>query len=471
MGSGDERVEADLPIGFRVGDYVVRESVASGGFGSVYRVEHVTNGTHAALKVLHAELGETPEAVQRFELEVGLVRDKLRHPNVVEILGSGRLEDGRPYFVMELLIGVDLETHVRSRRRLPPTDMLAILEALCSALTLAHEQNIIHRDLKASNVFLSAHEGKRRVVLLDFGVAKIIGDDGPGLTAAGHVVGTPSCMAPEQVLGRPTDARTDVYALGVLSYYMLTGELPFHDPNAQTVQYMHLSVLAPKPSAVAPVGAMFDDVILRALSKKPMERPSSAAEFLAEFRAAVTGTEAPTSQQYDRRMLALYIQVGAAPEALEDGDDDLYTDMAECLPFAQKILVQKGFILAVLMGSSRLFLKELPTEGGREVPARREAVRTALALERQLGHRATFDERVDISLCLHVGTVQVAGGKVVDGELLQVSAWTPKKEWKGVVGTPQVFADLPLVTQAVSGLPEYLRVVEGTGPGPGPGPS
>ena len=138
MASEAEAADSDLPVGYRVGDYEVKDSVAEGGFGCVYRVEHIETGKHAALKVLHAELASTTEAVLRFEREVEVVR-RLHHPNVVEIYASGRLSDGRPYFVMELLIGVDLDTHIRSRGRLPPTDMLAILEALCSALALAHE--------------------------------------------------------------------------------------------------------------------------------------------------------------------------------------------------------------------------------------------------------------------------------------------------------------------------------------------
>jgi serine/threonine protein kinase len=458
-----ERADSALPIGFRVGDYVVKESVAAGGFGSVYRVEHATQGTPAALKVLHAELASTSEAVARFEREVEVVR-RLHHPNVVEIFDSGRLEDGRPYFVMELLIGVDLDTHVRAKRRLSPPEMLAILDPLCAALKAAHERGIIHRDLKASNVFLSAHDGKRRVVLLDFGVAKLLDEQGPGLTAPSHVVGTPLCMAPEQIMGQPTDARTDVYALGALSYYMLTGELPFHDPSVAMIQHMHLSMHPLKPSAVAPVGPAYDQVLLRAMSKLPGGRPASVSDFLAEFRGVVEGSRTEPGEQYERRMVAIHLEVQADPYAMEDADDDLYSDMEKSLPFASRILVQKGFMPAMMTGNTMLLVKELPLEAEREPLARRDAVRTALALERQLATRPTFDDRVKINLCLHVGTVQVAGGKLVDGELLHLSTWVPKVAWEGIVGSAPVFAGLGLTTQPVPGTNGYLRVVEGQAP-------
>lgn len=461
-----DRADAPIPVGYRIGEYVVRDTLAAGGFGVVYRVENATTGAAAALKVLHAELASTQEAVLRFEREVEVIQ-RLHHPNVVEIYGSGRLDDGRPYFAMEFLEGIDLDTHVRSRRRLPPAEILAILEPLCAALATAHEQGIIHRDLKASNVFLAAKGGERRVVLLDFGVAKLIDEQGPGLTAPSHVVGTPSCMAPEQITGQATDARTDVYALGALTYYMLTGELPFHDASVLMVQYMHLNSTPLKPSAIAPVGPAFDHVVLRAMSKHPGARFASAGELLADFRLAVEGGEEAVTESHERRMVAIHIEVEAESSALEDDnlDDDLFRDMEAALPFASRILLQKGYMLAMATGNTRLFVKELPKEPEKEPIARRDAVRTALALDRQLASRPTYDDRVRISMCLHVGQVQVAGGKLVDGELLQLAAWVMKVPQAGVVASPPVLAGLGFNAQPAGGQEAdgYLRVLDGPG--------
>jgi serine/threonine-protein kinase len=476
----DRPSDAPMPIGARIREYVVKDTIAAGGFGVVYRVEHAETGAPAALKVLHAELASTQEPVLRFEREVDVIR-RLHHPNVVEIYDSGRLDDGRPYFVMELLEGSDLEAYVRSRRRLPPAEILSILEPLCAALATAHERGIIHRDLKASNVFITtkgdagADRGSpspsphaladRRVVLLDFGVAKLIDEQGPGLTAPSHVVGTPSCMAPEQITGQPTDARTDVYALGALTYYMLTGELPFHDASVLMIQYMHLNTMPLKPSSIAPVGPAFDQVVLRAMSKHPTARQSSALELFAEVRAAVEGHDDEVAEKYERRMVAIHLEVQAESGALEDDnlDDDLFRDMEASLPFASRILVQKGFMLAMMTGNTRLLVKELPSEPDKEALARRDAVRTALALERQLASRPTFDDRVQISMCLHVGQVLVAGGKLVDGELLQLSSWVQAAPSGGVVGSLPVLAGLGFTTQPVTGTETYLRVLDRPG--------
>jgi serine/threonine-protein kinase len=365
---------------------------------------------------------------------------------------------------MELLEGVDLDTHVRARRRLPPAEILTILEPLCAALGAAHEHGIIHRDLKASNVFIiTKGAGERRVVLLDFGVAKPMDEEGPGLTAPSHVVGTPSCMAPEQIKGLPTDARTDIYALGALTYYMLTGELPFHDASTLMVQYMHLNTTPLKPSSIAPVGPAFDQVVLRAMSKQPAARQMSAGELYTEFRAAVEGHDDELAEKHERRMVAIHLEVQVEPGALEDDnlDDDLFRDMEATLPFASRILVQKGYMLAMMTGNTSLLVKELPLDPEKEQLARRDAVRTALALERQLASRPTFDERVRVSMCLHVGKVQMAGGKLVDGELLQLSSWVQSVPEAGVITSPPVLAGLGFNTQSVSGASGYLRVIDG----------
>jgi serine/threonine-protein kinase len=460
-----DRADAPIPTGARIGEYVVKETIAAGGFGVVYRAEHTGTAAPAALKVLHAELASTQEAVLRFQREVDVIR-RLNHPNVVRIYGSDRLDDGRPYFVMEFLEGVDLDSHVRSRRRLPPAEILAILEPLCAALGTAHEQGIIHRDLKASNVFITKNS-ERRVVLLDFGVAKLIDEQGPGLTAPSHVVGTPSCMAPEQITGQATDARTDVYALGALTYYMLTGELPFHDASVLMIQYMHLNSTPLKPSAIAPVGPAFDHVVMRAMSKHPSARYTSAGELLADFKLAVEGGDEGIAESHERRMVAIHIEVQVESSALEDDDvdEDLYRDIEASLRFVRPILLQKGHMLAMATGNTLLFVKELPKEAEKEPLARRDAVRTALALERQLADRDNADDRVRISMCLHVGQVQVAGGKLVDGELLQLSSWVTKVPHAGVVASPPVVAGLGFVTQPAGGQEAegYLRVLDGPG--------
>ena len=187
------------------------------------------------------------------------------HPAIVEVLEVGRFEDGRPFFVMELLQGVTLQQHLRARGRLPVDEVLEILEPLCDALGAAHQKSVIHCDIKPSNVFLSVRDGRRRVVLLDFGLAKLLDATGPN----GAV-----------------DARTDVYALGVLAYRMLTGYPPFDNAPYLVMHHMHLHARPPRPSSRAPVNPAFDEVILRALAKAPAARHATVAELLKELRFA-----------------------------------------------------------------------------------------------------------------------------------------------------------------------------------------
>ena len=469
--SSDEHRNTPLPIGpgTKIGEYTVIDALAAGGFGVVYRVTHQPTGRRKALKVLHGDLVSNTEAVLRFAREVDVIA-RLKHPNLVAIEGSGQLEDGRPYFVMELLEGTDLDAYIRKQRRLQPEDVLSILEPLCGALNEAHAHNIIHRDLKASNVFLASDgKGGRRVVLLDFGVAKLLDEAaGQGLTAPSHVVGTPTCMAPEQILGTRSDVRTDVYALGALVYWMLTGELPFTDASVMMVQYMHLNAVPVKPSSVAPIGQAFDALVLKAMSKQPEMRQPGVMELLSEFRAALLQHEQPLLNTHERRVIALYLEVRISDEALEDdeADNDLFRDMDSVLPYAARILVPKGFNPVMMTGNTSLLIKFLPeTREGtgaaenqlQEIAARREAVRAVLMLERQLSGRPTYDNRVLVGMCLGLGTVHESGGKVADGDILHVGDWV--REGEGLIGRREVFEKLGMRTEKVAGLDGYERVL------------
>lgn len=276
-GGGSERA-GDPPT--RVGPFVVREAIAAGSYGAVYRAEHQDSGAPAAVKIMHAELAASAEAVARFTLEVAVMQ-RTRHPSVLSVLDSGRLADGRLYLVTELLIGESLEARLVRGGATSPAEVLAILGPVCAALATAHARGVVHRDVKASNVFLAG----ARVVLLDFGVAKLQ-DGSAALTATGDLIGTLSCMAPEQILGRAVDLRTDVYALGLLAFRMLTGAPVFAARHPIALQQMHLYTQPRAPGAVAGVDPRFDEVVLRALAKAPERRQNGADVFFAELAAA-----------------------------------------------------------------------------------------------------------------------------------------------------------------------------------------
>src|SRR5215468_9927395 len=219
LGAPDaEREPRRLQPGEQVDDWIIVRALGGGGFGAVYEVH------------LHATLVAAPEIVARFHREATVI-GRLRHPSIVELIAVG-VATGRPYLCMELLDGEDLAALIRRTGPMSGPQVLAVLEPVCAALAAAHELGVVHRDIKASNVMVCRGAGgARRVVLLDFGIAKLSDALAGDLTASHQALGTPSCMAPEQVHGRAVDARCDVYGLGTLAYFLLTGHMPFEDPS------------------------------------------------------------------------------------------------------------------------------------------------------------------------------------------------------------------------------------------------
>src|SRR5688572_6552245 len=219
----------ELTPGTEVGGYVLGDKIGSGGMGVVYGATHPRIGKRVAIKVLAPTFSGDPSTVERFEQEARLVNE-IRHPNIVDVFQFGQLADGRSYFVMEWLEGESISGRLE-RGPMPTKETLEVLDAMCDALEAAHEKGVIHRDLKSDNVFLvPGRKGERRVKLLDFGLAKLAtrGDlQNIHTTKSGIIVGTPAYMSPEQARGKAVDHRTDIYALGILTYKMLTGQLPF----------------------------------------------------------------------------------------------------------------------------------------------------------------------------------------------------------------------------------------------------
>jgi serine/threonine-protein kinase len=214
----------------------------------------------------------------------------------VKVLADGRLADGRPWFAMELLRGRELEEHLVAAGPCSPEACLQILRAVAEALAVAHAHGIIHRDIKASNVFLAGD----RVVLLDFGVAKLLDLGDEELTVTGTTVGTPASMAPEQTRGGPVDARTDVYALGAMLFHMLTGEKPFAGHETHELRFLHQHARRPRPSSRANVPAVFDPLVGKAMAIDPEARyptPLALAEAFEQVLAASPGDRAASPEQ------------------------------------------------------------------------------------------------------------------------------------------------------------------------------
>ena len=265
------------------GRFKVEELIGQGGMGKVYRARHLALDRLVCLKMLKPALLEDPTLVGRFEREAKAA-SRLNHPNGIQVLDFGRNDlDGSLYIVMELVQGKDLRIVLRDEWPLPEDRLCNIMAQVLAALGEAHAHNVIHRDLKPENIMVEQRRDQADFVkVLDFGIAKILDSDMPGLTRNDVVCGTPQYMAPEQATGSQLDARCDLYAVGVILYQMATGHLPFDGQNSMEVLTKHVNERPIPPrqrQPDAPISEAMESVILRALEKDPGLRPQTAAEF------------------------------------------------------------------------------------------------------------------------------------------------------------------------------------------------
>lgn len=304
-----------LPPGTMVGEYRIEERIGEGGFGAVYRAHHPLIAKDAAVKVLSAGYAARPEHVSRFLAEARAA-NQIGHPNIVDIFSFGRLEDGRHYFVMELVDGVSLRDWARAPVPLPQA--LPILERIARALQAAHDHGIVHRDLKPANVLLSWQDDELELKLIDFGIAKLIDQDPGHRTRTGAFLGTPDYMSPEQCRSQAIDHRSDIYAFGVLAYRLITGRKLFEGDSAMDVMVCHMSEPPPLPSTALPgLPAALDDAFSELLAKSPDDRPPSIMEAYRRVADAAVGHGAPgktaegTLAPPERRPPLLWLAVGA----------------------------------------------------------------------------------------------------------------------------------------------------------------
>jgi len=265
-----------------LGQYVLGERLGSGGMGEVFHAMHRMLRRPVAIKLISPEQAGSPEAIARFEREAQAVA-QLTHPNTVQVFDYGRSDDGTFYCVMEYLQGETLDTIVRRDGPMPPARAVHVLTQLCSALAEAHGQGLVHRDIKPGNVMLGDRGGISDVAkLLDFGlvITRRAGADEAKLTSAGMMVGTPEFMSPEQC-GEEEDAvgpASDLYSLGALGYFLVTGRSPFAGRGAVQMLAAHVYETPAVPSThVASINAALDSILLRCLAKRPGDRFASAS--------------------------------------------------------------------------------------------------------------------------------------------------------------------------------------------------
>jgi serine/threonine-protein kinase len=272
---GSHRIEIlrqEVSEARKLGQYVLKQRLGSGGMGEVYLAEHVLLKRPCAVKLIHPERAGDPRELGRFEREVRATA-ALTHPNTVQVFDYGRADDGTFYYAMEYLPGLGLQELVERHGPLPPGRAIHLLRQLCGALAEAHAAGLIHRDVKPGNVIVCQRGGRHDVAkLLDFGLVRPPAgpDSGPHLTLEGSITGTPAYMSPEQAGGKgDLDGRSDVYSLGALAYFLLTGRAPFEGRTMVQTLAAHLY-----ETPALPAGAPEDlgKIVLRCLAKDPTER-------------------------------------------------------------------------------------------------------------------------------------------------------------------------------------------------------
>jgi eukaryotic-like serine/threonine-protein kinase len=261
-------------VGTVVGNYTLVEFIARGGMGEVYRALHPGIGAQVAVKILNQSAAVDADIAKRLSLEAQIC-NAIEHPGVVKVFDAGQINK-RVYIIMEFCKGKTLEDALESPLARPVA--LHIVEQVLSILTAAHERNVVHRDVKPSNIFL-CNDGS--IKLLDFGVARAL-DKATRLTAQGTMIGTPAYMAPEQINGKPVDQRTDLYSLGVVMYELICGQRPFTGDSTFTILDAHLHRLPAPMFHPLSVEPELQYIVSKALSKDPDQRFCDAATMQKE---------------------------------------------------------------------------------------------------------------------------------------------------------------------------------------------
>ncbi|GAB4518732.1 MAG: hypothetical protein OHK0046_26720 [Anaerolineae bacterium] len=277
--------------------YEIVERLGRGGMAEVYRAYHVSLDRYVAIKILHDFLADDPEFKSRFEKEARNIA-RLKHPNIVQVYDFEHDEDSDSYYmVMELIDGVTLKDRLFNSENagnpLPLKEALRIAREAASALSYAHKAGMIHRDVKPANLMID-HNEENRVVLTDFGIAKMV--TSAQFTMTGGLIGTPAYMAPEQGVGETGDERSDLYSLGIILYQMTTGELPYDADTPLALILKHLN--DPIPSALAHNPALpprVDDIIQKSIAKEAQDRYQTANEMIADIVALENSAEQQTA--------------------------------------------------------------------------------------------------------------------------------------------------------------------------------
>jgi serine/threonine protein kinase/beta-lactam-binding protein with PASTA domain len=413
------------------GRYQVEAQIGYGGMATVYRAEDIQLGRKVAVKVLHAQYAEDQEFVERFRREAKAAA-QLQHPGIVSVYDTGSW-DGTWYIAMELLEGPTLKERLVAEGRIAPGEAIAITEQILRAVRAAHRDGIIHRDIKPHNVIL---DDEGRPTVTDFGIARRGASD---MTATGSILGTAHYIAPEQAQGEVITPRTDLYAVGVVLYEMLTGRTPFEGDSAVSIALAHVNNEPRSPRSLVPeVSPALDAVVLRALAKRPSDRFADADAFLAALSDAARGIApvyAPPTGEYessvDRRS-----SITSDRRAITDADLAAQTPWwKRPVVIALAALAVIGVVVALLLSSSTERVRvpsvvgaslgtaqdRLDADGFAVTVVRRESSKPVdTVIAQQPGGNAMADRGAMVRLTVSSGA-GTAGVPQVDGETLEVA--------------------------------------------------
>lgn len=426
---------ASESVGTTLGDYTIDASVARGGYAQVFRGQSKLDGRAVAIKVLHPELSGSGMAVARFLREADVLA-RLEHPNIVKILAAGETTT-RPYIVMEWLPGHTLADELVRRGRFSLDELLGVLEDISSALTTAHTAGVVHRDIKPGNIVVVPEGEWFQSKLVDFGIARLVGEGHGGeggrlgLTATGTVIGTPTYMAPEQLLGQKVDEKSDIYALGIIGFELLVGRPPFVADGQMDTSEQHLFVPAPRVSSFVPVPPAVDNVIARCLAKRPGDRYATVQALIEDLRSAVRGSSRSTEPgNTPLEHLGIHVEV------VFDGPDEALTDAVleriDALLMRAETLLTAADMDVVPAAGAAILARQTLLSGlaGRSV--REAALR--LALE-------TCDEFLTDVSSSDI-TFSIAVQLVADPDELLDPRWTVRAPRRMVVATTAVLEGL-----------------------------
>jgi serine/threonine protein kinase len=366
-------MEGEIPRGTQIGSYVVDSFLGRGGMGIVYRAYHPRLERWAAIKLL-PPFQSTSDARGRFEREARAVA-KLRHRHILSVFDFGEFA-GQPYMVVEYMPNGSLDSRM-PKEALTATQALALLRPLGEALDYAHQQGVLHRDVKPANVFL---DSELQPVLADFGLARMV--DEQSLTASGMISGTPTHISPEQTMGKPLDAQSDLYSLAIIGYQLLTARLPFRGGGMMDLLYAHVHTDVPPPTGFNPaLPAPIDGVMVRALAKSPRDRFASAADFMGALEAAAAGR---ADERRPRPEVATAVELPPDPQPATPTPSPVVMAAVAAEPPAsrRRVWAMGALVIVLLLGAGAIYnqltrgtigVPPTPTPGSSSSPS---AIRT-----------------------------------------------------------------------------------------------